>query len=61
MVHPSYLPNHTPNFAIIHIDAIYRAAHLIPIYSANAISRDIKPHHSYDAFRAFYINKYADH
>ncbi|KAF9225582.1 hypothetical protein BS17DRAFT_869508 [Gyrodon lividus] len=61
MMHPSYLPNHTPNFAIIHIDAIYRAAHLIPIYGANAISHDIKPHHSYDAFRAFYINKYADH
>ncbi|KAF9218822.1 hypothetical protein BS17DRAFT_863841 [Gyrodon lividus] len=61
MVCPSYLPNHTPNFAIIHIDTIYRAAHLIPIYGANAISHDIKPHHSYDAFQAFYINKYADH
>ncbi|KAF9227239.1 hypothetical protein BS17DRAFT_861754 [Gyrodon lividus] len=61
MVHPSYLPNHTPNFTIIHINTIYHTAHLIPIYSANAISRDIKPHHSYDAFRAFYVNKYADH
>ena len=50
MVHPSYLPNHTPNFMIIHINTIHHSAHLIPIYSTNAISCDIKPYHSYDVF-----------
>ncbi|KIJ67663.1 hypothetical protein HYDPIDRAFT_25142 [Hydnomerulius pinastri MD-312] len=61
MVRPSFLANHSPNFAVIHIDTIYCAAHLIPIYGQREISRTIKPHHSYDAFRAFYVNKYADH
>ena len=32
MVRPSYLPNHTPNCAIIHINTIHCGAHLIPIY-----------------------------
>jgi len=60
-VRPSILPNHSPHFTVIHIDAIYRAAHLIPIYGNWTISRDVRPHHSYDVFRAFYVNKYADH
>ena len=60
-VRPSTLPNHSPNYAVIHTDAIYRAAHLIPVYGNRPISRDIRPHHSYNAFRVFYVNKYADH
>ena len=61
IVRPATLPNNTPNYAIIHIDSIYRAAHLIPIYCTHPIPLEIKPHHSYDAFNAFYVNKYADH
>ncbi|KAL4078065.1 hypothetical protein J3A83DRAFT_4476852 [Scleroderma citrinum] len=40
--------------SVIHVDTIYHAAHLIPVY-------DIKPHHSYDIFMAFYVNKFMDH
>ncbi|KAF8441008.1 hypothetical protein L210DRAFT_3612177 [Boletus edulis BED1] len=61
MVRPGYLPNRSPNYAVIHLDSIYRAAHLIPVYGTDRISRNIKPHHCYDAFRAFYVNKYVDH
>lgn len=61
IVHPGTLPNHTPNYAIIHIESIYRAAHLIPVYGTDPIPLEIKPHHSYDAFKSFYVNKYADH
>ncbi|KAI5982008.1 hypothetical protein EDD15DRAFT_2378623 [Pisolithus albus] len=32
MVRPSFTPNHQRNLAVIHIDTIFRAAHLIPIY-----------------------------
>ncbi|KAG1726637.1 uncharacterized protein EDB91DRAFT_1239630 [Suillus paluster] len=46
---------------IIHIDYIYHAAHLIPIYGTHAIPQNLKHYDSYDAFRAFYINKFADH
>ncbi|KAF8127961.1 hypothetical protein EV363DRAFT_1400845 [Boletus edulis] len=61
MVQPSYLPNHSPRYAIVDIKSIYRAAHLIPIYGKHFIRTDLTPHDSYDAFRAFYVNKYGDH
>ncbi|KAG1743374.1 hypothetical protein EDD22DRAFT_958799 [Suillus occidentalis] len=61
IVTPSFDTDHSFSVGIIHIDSIYRAAHLIPIYGAQIISRDIKHHDSYDAFRAFYLNKFADH
>jgi len=40
---------------------IYHAAHLIPIYGSFFVLHTIKFYHSYDAFGAFYVNKYADH
>ncbi|KAI6155779.1 hypothetical protein BKA82DRAFT_4326792 [Pisolithus tinctorius] len=62
IVHPSYNACNVPHIAIIHIDAIYRAALLIPVYAAHNINtRDIKPHDSYDTFNSFYVNKFADH
>ncbi|KAG8218125.1 hypothetical protein J3R82DRAFT_3657 [Butyriboletus roseoflavus] len=61
MVCPSYLLNHLPNYAVIHLDSIYHAAHLIPVYGTNHIPWNIKPHHCYDTFHAFYVNKYIDH
>ncbi|KAI6015152.1 hypothetical protein F5J12DRAFT_904460 [Pisolithus orientalis] len=65
IVCPSYLVQHTcniQNLAVIHINMIYHAAHLIPIYSTHNInSRDVKPHCSYNMFHSFYVNKFADH
>lgn len=61
MVQPSTLRDHSPDYSVIHIDTIFRAAHLIPIYGDKEISPLIKPHHCYDTFQAFYVNKYADH
>ncbi|KAG1864404.1 hypothetical protein F4604DRAFT_1882098 [Suillus subluteus] len=40
---------------------IVHPTHLIPVYSHNFIPKDIEYFHSYDAFRLFYVNKYADH
>ncbi|KAI6095236.1 hypothetical protein EDD16DRAFT_1781251 [Pisolithus croceorrhizus] len=50
-----------PSIGIIHVDTLYRAAHLIPLYATRPVSRNLKPHHSYDSFTAFYINKFIDH
>ncbi|KAI6153203.1 hypothetical protein BKA82DRAFT_4442246, partial [Pisolithus tinctorius] len=65
IVCPSYLVPCTcniQNLAVIHVDMIYCAAHLIPIYSTHNInSRDVRPHCSYDMFHSFYVNKFADH
>jgi hypothetical protein len=61
IVRPSVRDDGTPNLAVIHIDTVYRAAHLIPVYGPDFIPKDIEYFHSYDAFRLFYVNKYADH
>jgi hypothetical protein len=60
-VKPSFNANRSPFVGIIRIDFIYRAAHLIPIYGTETIPRELKYYHSYDAFRAFYVNRFADH
>ncbi|KAI6001402.1 hypothetical protein EDD15DRAFT_2385918 [Pisolithus albus] len=52
IVRPAFTTHRRPSIAVIHVDTIYRAAHLIPF---------IKPHHSYDVFTTFYINKFIDH
>ncbi|KAF8545890.1 hypothetical protein OG21DRAFT_1428431, partial [Imleria badia] len=46
---------------VIHVDAIYCAAHLIPVYRTQEIPPEIGPHHSYDIFHSYYVNKYVDH
>ncbi|KAI5992849.1 hypothetical protein EDC04DRAFT_2872713 [Pisolithus marmoratus] len=57
---------HTCNaqdIAIIHIDTIYCAAQLIPVYaSQHGIDpASIKPNESYNKFQFYYVNKFADH
>ncbi|KAG2028968.1 hypothetical protein BDR03DRAFT_936904 [Suillus americanus] len=61
IVMPSTNDNGTPDVSIIHIDCIFRAAHLIPVYGNNFIPREITLHNSHNMFHTFYINKYANH
>ncbi|KAG2345489.1 hypothetical protein BDR05DRAFT_998119 [Suillus weaverae] len=61
IVKPSYDADQSLLVGIIHVDSIYRAAHLIPIYGTHAIPKDLKHYDSYNAFCAFYVNKFADH
>ncbi|KAI5998886.1 hypothetical protein EDC04DRAFT_2872130 [Pisolithus marmoratus] len=61
VVKPSFTANHQRNLAVIHIDTIFRAAHLIPVYGTSDIPRKIHPNVSYDIFRSFYVNRFADH
>ncbi|KAJ6625657.1 hypothetical protein B0H10DRAFT_2161873 [Mycena sp. CBHHK59/15] len=46
---------------IIHVDTILRSAHLIGIYGDSFLPRHFKYSDTLDRFKAFYINKYADH
>ncbi|KAM6496272.1 hypothetical protein JOM56_008978 [Amanita muscaria] len=46
---------------VIHIDAVVRGVHLIPIYGDGFISLDIKFTNSLDRYDTFYVNRYADH
>ncbi|KAG6894908.1 hypothetical protein C0992_004017 [Termitomyces sp. T32_za158] len=51
-----------PVHEVIHIDAVVRGVHLIPVYgSKEFISQDITFSNSLDHYDTFYINKYADH
>ncbi|KAG1806680.1 uncharacterized protein HD556DRAFT_1428722 [Suillus plorans] len=61
MVTPSFHEDGSRNLAVIHIDTIFCAAHLIPIYGSEYIPHSLKFYHSLDTFRSFYVNKYADH
>ncbi|KAG1809078.1 uncharacterized protein BJ212DRAFT_1279960 [Suillus subaureus] len=65
IVCPGYRANNTPEHTIIHTDAIYHAAHLIPMvllmYGMELLWQELKFYHSYDAFQTYYVNKYADH
>lgn len=62
IIKPSSNASRQPKIAVIHIDSIFHAAHLIPVYGTLPIpSQGIPPNKSYDHFHLFYINKYADH
>ncbi|KAG2144386.1 uncharacterized protein EDB93DRAFT_1241271 [Suillus bovinus] len=60
VVQPSF-DGHSPNISVIHIDAIYHAAHLLPLYGVDFIPCAINFSNSLDKFHAFYVNKFADH
>ncbi|KAF8816751.1 hypothetical protein BYT27DRAFT_7220468 [Phlegmacium glaucopus] len=46
---------------VVHLDTILRGAHLIPVYGSSFIPPHFCHYWSLDAFRAFFVNKYADH
>ncbi|KAG2113347.1 hypothetical protein BD769DRAFT_1630072 [Suillus cothurnatus] len=50
----------TPDVSIIHVDCIFHATHLIPVYGPDFIPI-ISLHDSYDMFNSYYVNKYLDH
>ena len=56
MVQPKIEDNSSPSISVLHINCIFRAAHLLPIYSDDAIG-SISPHDTLDIFPAFYVNK----
>lgn len=49
-----------PSAAVLHLDTIVRAAHLIGIYGNDFVPR-ITPEESLDFFPNFYVNKFVDH
>lgn len=49
------------SLAVVHIDCIVRAAHLLPVFGSSALPEDFHFSVSLDVFRSYFINKYADH
>ena len=46
---------------VSHLDTILRSAHLIPVYGSSFIPPHFHYTWSLDAFKCFFVNKYADH
>jgi hypothetical protein len=61
VVEPDYCEDGTCFASVIHLDAIFRAAHLMPVYRDKLIPTHLSFTQSLDAFRAYYVNKYIDH
>jgi hypothetical protein len=62
MVKPDIHSDGSRLLAVVHIDSIYRAAHLMPAYrTARFIDRSLTMDDSLDSFSVFYINKFVDH
>jgi len=61
IVEPEYDGNGYRSVSVIHVDTIIRAAHLLPIFDSSPIERSVHYTKTLDAFRAFYVNKYADY
>jgi hypothetical protein len=50
-----------PTLAIINVDTIARASHLIGVYGVNPLPEDFHFSDSLDAFNTYFVNPYADH
>ena len=49
------------SMSVVHLGAIFRAAHLIGIAGEDHIPHDLKHTDSLNAFRAYFVNKFIDY
>ncbi|KAJ7809240.1 hypothetical protein B0H14DRAFT_3090933 [Mycena olivaceomarginata] len=61
VVTPEVERNCHPTLAVLHLDCIARAAHLLPVYGSELLPDDFHFSYSLDSFRAFFVNRYTDH
>ena len=61
IVEPENDENGAPLFAVLHLDTIFRAAHLIGVYGDQKVPRKLTFDQSLDAFNLYYVNKFIDH
>jgi hypothetical protein len=60
-VQPDFKHDGTPYKAIVHMECILRAAHLMPVYGAQFLAEDFSFEDTLDTFRLLYVNKFIDH
>lgn len=61
VVEPDFNADGSPSVAVIHLECILRAAHLIGVCGNDFLPKALSSHHSLDAFLSFYVNKFIDH
>jgi hypothetical protein len=50
-----------PSLAVVHLDAIVRGCHLLPVYGRDSLPENFHFSKALDGFKAFFVNKYSDH
>jgi hypothetical protein len=50
-----------PHLAVVHVDTIFRAVHLLPFFGHESVPRDVTWDNSLDNYAMFYVNRYTDH
>ena len=61
IVEPDVMEGGTAISSVIHLDTIVRAAHLLPVFKGEIVSRDLSFSDKLDKFQLFYVNKFIDH
>lgn len=61
VVTPELHGNGRKCLAVVHLNSIARGTHLLPVYGASLLPEDFHFSYSLDVFRAFFVNRYADH
>jgi len=61
VVTPDYFGPGVPKMSVIHIDSIFRAAHLLPIFDTVPLPRMLNYTSTLDLFNGFYVNNYIDY
>ncbi len=63
MVEPELHEDDQPYLTVIHLESLFRAAHLLPAYNNTSIPirRSLTMHDTLDEFKVFYVNKFVDH
>ena len=56
-----FVGNGWPHLAVMHLDSISRASHLIPQFRATKLPEGLHFLSALDIFNSYYVNKYADH
>ncbi|KAJ7612392.1 hypothetical protein DFH06DRAFT_1345137 [Mycena polygramma] len=61
VVTPEVYGNGQKCLSVVHLNSVARGAHLLPVYGAALLPEDFHYSYSLDVFRAFFVNRYADH
>ncbi|KIK78373.1 hypothetical protein PAXRUDRAFT_164188 [Paxillus rubicundulus Ve08.2h10] len=62
MVHPSFEDDGSRKLSVIRLDSVFDAVHLLPMFNnSNPIHPALNFKNSLDAFKGYYVNKFADH
>ena len=61
IVKPDVTDDGVHNTSVIHLDSVIQAAHLLPVFKEEYVSRDLCFSDTLNEFESFYVNKFVDH